>query len=376
VARIHWLQLRLADGLGPTLGGRLVEAAGSAAAACGASAGNLLAIDGIGKVKAKTIAASLRAAAGRAEEELARAEALGLTILSRDDGEYPAMLRPLDDAPMVLWVRGAFEPRDLNGLAVVGSRACSSYGREQAERFAAWLAGAGYTIISGGAKGVDAAAHRGALRHPAGRTIAVLGCGVDVEYPPGHARLYDEIADGRGAVVADYPPGTPPHAQHFPPRNRIVSGLSRGTLVIEAAEQSGAHITARLAADEHGRPVFALPGRVDNPMTAGPHRLIRQGATLVTAPDQIPDDLGPLPDLPDPPRDIPADLFPPDTPPDRPALVGDEATVWQALDQGPANVDTLCGRTDLPAHIVLRTLTTLSLKGRARRLDGQTYEAK
>ena len=376
MATRHWLTLRLSDGLGPVLAARLADAAGGAAAACAASAGDLLSIDGIGKIKAKLIAASLRPAAGRADAELAKCAAAGVAVVSRDDADYPPLLRPLHDAPMVLWVRGGLEPRDLNAVAVVGSRKCSAYGREQAERFSTWLAGAGYTLVSGGARGVDAACHRGALRHPHGRTLAVLGCGVDVAYPPEHEKLYAEIEAGRGAVLADYPLGTPPHAQHFPPRNRIVSGLSRGVLVVEAAEQSGAHITARLAADEHGRPVFALPGRVDNPLTAGPHRLLREGATLVTAPDQIPDELGPLPEMEDVRPTPEVSLFDAPPPPDeKPPLSCDEAAVHAALD-GPATVDQVAAKTGLPAHVVLRAMTMLSLKGRVRRVDGQTYENK
>src|SRR5262249_38618585 len=159
---------------------------------------------------------------------------------------------------------------------------------------AALLAGAGITVVSGGARGIDSAAHRGAMSHAQGRTIAVLGSGVDVPYPPENAKLFQEIAQ-RGAVISEYPLGTPPLKDNFPRRNRIISGLSRGVLVVEADERSGALITARLACDDHGRPVFALPGRVDNKMSAGPHRLIRDGATLVRSLEDIIEGLGPLP---------------------------------------------------------------------------------
>ncbi len=245
--------------------------------------------------KAGKIAASLRAAAGQVDAELARAAAAGATVICPDDGTYPPLLREIPDPPLVLYVRGTIEPRDLNAVAIVGSRKCSLYGREQAERFSALLAGAGFTVVSGGARGTDTAAHRGAILHPAGRTIAVLGSGVDVAYPPENAALFEQLAR-RGAVLSEYPMGTPPAAENFPKRNRIVSGMSRGVLVVEADERSGALITARQAADDHNRPVFALPGRVDNPLSSGPHALIRDGAVLVTKLEDILDDLGPLPD--------------------------------------------------------------------------------
>src|SRR5439155_14814585 len=199
------------------------------------------------------------------------------------------------DPPAVLYVKGALEPRDLNSVAMVGSRRCSFYGREQSERFAALLAGAGITIVSGGARGIDSAAHRGAMSHPQGRTIAVLGCGVDVVYPPENANLFEEIAT-RGALISEYPLGTPPLKDNFPRRNRIVSGLSRGVLVVEADERSGALITTQQAIEDHSRPVFAIPGRIDNPLSAGPHTLIRDGAVLTESITQILDNLGPLPE--------------------------------------------------------------------------------
>ncbi len=212
------------------------------------------------------------------------------------DEQYPAMLRSIPDPPAVLYLRGELQPRDLHALAIVGSRKCSYYGREQAERFAAILSAAGMTVISGGARGIDSAAHRGAISHPEGRTIAVLGSGVDVPYPPENEKLFEQIAGGRGAVLSEYPLGAPPVAENFPRRNRIVSGMSRGVLVVEADVRSGALITARQANEEQGRTVFALPGRVDNALSVGPHQLIRDGAILVTQLSDILDDLTPFPE--------------------------------------------------------------------------------
>jgi DNA processing protein len=228
------------------------------------------------------------------ERELDRAAAAGIKIVPRDDDGYPPLLQEIPDPPPVLYVKGTIEPRDLNALAIVGSRRCSFYGREQSERFAALLAGAAITVVSGGARGIDSAAHRGALSHPNGRTIAVLGSGIDVPYPPENTKLFEQIAE-RGAVISEYSLGTPPVAENFPRRNRIVSGISRGVLVVEADDRSGALITARQACEDHGRPVFAVPGRVDNKLSSGPHRLIREGATLVTCLEEIVEGLGPLP---------------------------------------------------------------------------------
>src|SRR4051812_13376117 len=291
---IHYLQLALTDAVGPITLKRMIETLGPADSVCRASIAQLRSVEGIGTTKAEKIHASLGKARAAAETELAQARELGIAIICPDDEVYPLLLRTIPDPPAVLYVKGSIEPRDLNAFALVGSRRCSYYGREQAERFAALLAGAGFTVTSGGARGVDSAAHRGAMQHPHGRTIAVLGCGLDTVYPPENAALFDQIAT-RGAVISEYPLGTPPLAENFPRRNRIVSGMSRGVLVIEADVKSGALITARQAADDHNRPVLALPGRVDNPLSAGPHLLIRDGATLVTNLEEILESLHPLP---------------------------------------------------------------------------------
>lgn len=381
----HWLQLALARGLGPVTLRRLLDAAGDPQSACGASIALLQSIEGVGPNRARQIHAALIQAAADVPRHLEQAASLGVKILAYDDPSYPALLRNIHDPPPVLFVKGDLEPRDLNTIAIVGSRGCTYYGREQAARFAANLATCGFTIASGGARGVDSAAHRGALADPAGRTIAVLGCGVDVVYPPENDALFQQIAQ-RGAILSEYPLGTQPLAEHFPRRNRIVSGMSRGVLVIEADEKSGALITANIAC-EQGRMVFALPGRIDNKMSTGPNKLIREGATLVTGVQDLIDGLTPLPadvgepllfdDAPSP--DEAASHTPlPSTPPVEKAaakvpLTAQQESICTALSDDSTPVDTLIERTGLPAHIILRELTMLSLKGMIQRVDGQSY---
>lgn len=371
----YWLRLALTDGLGPILIRRLIDAAGGAESAANASESLLRKVDGIGSAKARAIASSMHRA--NVAEELARCRDLGVHLVCPDDADYPALLQTISDPPPVLYVKGAFEPRDLNAIGIVGSRKCSYYGREQAERFAALLAGVGVTVVSGGARGVDSSAHRGALSHPQGRTIAVLGSGIDVVYPPENTSLFDQIA-ARGALITEYPLGTPPLRDNFPRRNRIISGISRGILVVEADERSGALITARQAIEDHGRTVFAIPGRIDNPLSAGPHKLIREGAVLTESITDILDNLGPLPDSV---HEIelaftdadPAILQPV---PESDALLIDLTNRQRLILThlaDPAHVDWLVERTALTPSEILQDLTLLSLKGVIKRLDGQTF---
>jgi len=377
----HWLQLSLTDGLGPILSNRMVIAAGGAEAACEATGKMLREIEGIGSSKSSKLVSALRAASEKVDAEMERARAAGATLICPDDAFYPLLLRSIPDPPNVLYVKGAFEARDLNSIAIVGSRKCTHYGREQAERFGALLGGAGFTVISGGARGVDSGAHRGALMHPQGRTIAVLGSGVDVPYPPENESLFEQIG-ARGAVISEFPMGTPPLAENFPRRNRIVSGMSRGVLVIEADERSGALITARQACDDHGRPVFAIPGRIDNSQSAGPHRLIRDGAILTSGIEDILEGLGPLPqeasellfdELVIETPEQPASPQLPDTSRVMIDLSDRQRAILAELGTDATGVDAIIERTDLAAPLVLQELTFLSLRGLVRRVDGQSY---
>ncbi len=362
MATLDWLALSRTPSLGPVRVRRLVQAAGSAEAACEGE--NFGTVKGISATRAKELVAAIKQSRREAARLIDRSESLGLRVVSPDDSDWPAMLAVATDAPVVLWAWGDFEPRDLHAVGIVGSRQPTQYGREQATRFATGLAENGVTVVSGGAYGVDTFAHRGALRATAGRTLAVLGCGCDVAYPEENEAMFNNIASGRGVILSELPPGTQPRREHFPRRNRIISGLSRGVLVIEAAERSGALITARVAADEHNRPVFALPGRIDNPMAAGPLKLLRDGARLATDIDDVLGDLGPLPQ---PTRESKEPVEPKlfrEVPSTQPVATveGDDATIAACLQTSDLDIDTLIEKTGLPASTVQARLTMLAIR--------------
>jgi DNA processing protein len=296
--------------------------------------------------------------------ELERAQEAGFTVLTPADASYPPKLLEIPDPPPALYVRGSLRSADEKAVAVVGSRNASSYGLECARRFGADLTTYGLTVVSGLAMGADAAAHEGALE-AGGRTIAVLGSGVDVPYPRRNRRLLERIAE-QGAVVSEFPLGTQPMAHHFPQRNRVIAGLCLGTLVVEATARSGSLITAREALD-YGRDVFAVPGRVTAERSVGTNVLIRnQQALLVLRASDVVEALRrPGLELPDPAGA---------NPPPPPELPAEEAAVLACIDADhPVGMDSLAGASDLPMSALLDTLLSLEMRHLIRTLPGGRY---
>src|SRR5437660_2232229 len=282
------------------------------------------------------------------------------------DERYPELLRAIHDPPAVLYCDGSVEPGDRQAVAIVGSRQATPYGLRVTEALAGELSALGFTIVSGFARGIDAAAHRASLA-AGGRTIAVLGCGLDVDYPPGHASLHAEIA-GSGAVLTEFAPGMPPRATNFPRRNRIISGLALGVVVVEAAEDSGSLITARLAL-EQGREVFAVPGSIDAPTSRRPHGLLKQGATLVETVDDIVEEL--LPQLDRPLQTLKTE--PIAALPEHVELSPSERTVLEVMSRDPLHLDDLTERSRLTTPAVAAILLGLELKALVKQLPGQRY---
>ncbi len=290
----------------------------------------------------------------------AKIEAQGIKILTWADEEYPARLREIDQPPPVLYIRGEYLQDDLFAVAIVGTRKVTPYGRQVTEELASYLAANGITVISGLARGVDVIAHQTALK-AGGRTMAILGSGVDRIYPPEHRGLAEKMME-RGAVISDYAVGTPPDASNFPPRNRIISGLSLAVVVIEAAETSGALITAEFAA-EQGREVFAVPGNIYAPQSKGVNNLIQKGAQPLLTPEDLMQalDLTRVGAQKSARKVLPADET--------------EARVLGVLGGVPLHVDEICNLAGLPIEKISATLAFMELKGLVRQVGGMNYVA-
>lgn len=357
------LQLNLTPGIGPRLQSLLLNRFGSAMQIFAASGSELLAIDGIGaKLSAELTRGRDLAGARR---ELERSAALGIELLWSGDSGYPVNLSKIHDPPPVLYAKGRPAPEDALAVAIVGSRRCTHYGRQQAEKFASALARAGVTIVSGLARGIDAAAHRGALS-AGGRTLAVCAPGLAHLYPPEHRELADEVI-ASGALLSESPVDRGAQPGLFPQRNRIIAGLSLGVLIVEAGRKSGALHTARHA-NEQGRDVFALPGRVDSLASEGCHNLIRDGAILVQSADDILDALGPMT------RPVATSQGETIHSPRELNLNEVEREILNLIDTAPTEIDRVLAQTNLAASQVLSTLTVLEMKKLVRRLPGSFVE--
>jgi len=357
-----YLHLHLAEGVGALLFGRLIEAFGDPESALAAGLEGWKTVEGIGD---KTAAAIAAVTDEQVDEELAEAEKHGVEIICRTEAGFPAALKTIYDCPPVLYVRGRLVESDAVALGIVGSRRCTHYGLEQAERFGQLLGQAGFTVVSGGARGIDTAAHRGALAAE-GRTIAVMGCGLSQTYPRENERLFERIvSQDRGAIVSELPMRVSVLGGNFPTRNRIISGLSLGVLIVEAARRSGSLITAREAA-EQGREVFALPGRVDSPLSHGANELIRSGVTLVQNLDDILEQLGPVGEKMKVQEPAEAGYLPA-------GLDDMEKRLLTAVSEGPMGLDELVRRLSVDSGKVASVMTMLVLKGAVQQQPGNVF---
>jgi DNA processing protein len=357
--RACWIALNTASGIGPVRFARLLELCGDARGAWSATDLELAAAG----LERRTIESVKRLRQRTTPEAVVRRLVqLGITTLTLLDEEYPANLRQVADPPPVLFTRGKLLAEHAVAVALVGTRRATDYGRTVAERLARGLATAGVTVVSGLAKGVDTVAHHAALS-AGGRTIAVLGNGLDQVYPPENGGLARRIVEsGDGAVVSEFAPGVPPDAVNFPRRNRIISGLSLATVIVEAGEKSGALITADFAL-EQGRDVLVVPGSILSPNSAGTNALLKQGATPVTGVDDILSLLSAQASL-----ERPVPLQPP-----LPDLAADEGAVCRALGGEPRHVDDLARALEIAPGTVSAALTMLELKGLARQVGSMLY---
>ena len=368
-----WIALNMTPGVGPRVTARLLEHFGSAEAIFDAPRRELALL----RLTPDTIECiATRELHERAEAEIGKVRRLGGEILVLDDGVYPALLRETYDPPVVLYVKGAWSAcLDRPCVAIVGSRRCSTYGQNAALMFSRELAQRGVTIISGLARGIDAAAHRGALE-AGGRTVAVMGTGLDQVYPRDHKTLVEAILKHNGALVTQFPLATPPVSENFPYRNRVISGLSLGVVVIEAAENSGSLITARLAMEQN-REIFAVPGNITSRNSFGTNYLIKgAGAKLVQQWQDIASEL---------PQEIAAELLPPPSRKKKGELVNQlqlaprdlsahERAIFKLLSTDtPVQIDTLVEKTNLSITQLTSALLTLEMRELIRALPGKCF---
>ena len=363
-----WLALHLVPGMGPVTCRRLVDHFGRPDEVLSASVSDLAAVCRLRQESLNALGDTVRQdLKSMATEEIGKAAKRNIAIIACDDPLYPSLLKNIHDPPVVLYVLGNPAVLNRKAIGIVGSRAATHYGRSIAENMANSLARQDFAIVSGMALGIDTAAHKGALAAE-GITIAVLGCGLDIVYPPGNLKLYKDIAV-TGALISEYPLGTPPDNFRFPARNRIISGLSLGVVVVEAAIRSGSLITASHAL-EQGREVFAVPGRIDSVKSAGTHTLLQQGAKLVHSIDDIVEEFHPRGNLIDldnsAHEDTEQELLD--------HLNSEEKALFRCLDVYPLTVDEIVRESGLTPQKTNELLLLLELKGVVQSLPGNSYQ--
>ncbi|MFK7909869.1 MAG: DNA-processing protein DprA [Akkermansiaceae bacterium] len=354
--------LNMLPKIGPVRVRRLMDYFGSAESILSAPIGKLTSVDGIGPETAEII----RGWEERIDlaNELREVEARGLKIVTQEDESFPEALKQSYDPPLLLYVWGELKEVDRHAIAIVGSRKTTHYGTQTARQFAFQLATSGMTVVSGLARGIDTHAHEGAVAAK-GRTIAVIGSGLGQIYPPENMALAEKIASGSGAVVSEFPLNMPPSKKTFPMRNRIVAAWSQAVLVVECPEWSGARITANLAG-ELGKPIYAVPGQIDRPSSAGCHALIREGAALVTSGQDILDDISVLP--------LQENTVAQES--SRPPLAPDEQKIIDAVENGASLVDELLLATQLSLPEINASLLKLEIQGRVQQLPGSRFALK
>lgn len=353
------IALNMIPRMGPVRLRKLITAFGSPQAILNASADTLRQIDGIGPEVARSIASWQETI--NLEAELRRIASSNITVLSQNDPRYPTILREIYDPPIVLYLFGSLEPRDQHAIGVVGTRKPTHYAQDATKKIAFQLAYSGITVVSGLALGIDTIAHQAALAAK-GRTLAVIGSGLSKLYPPQNRELAAKIADCGGAVLSEFPLETSPDRQTFPMRNRIISGLSFGVLVVEAGVRSGALISASQAADQ-GRNLYVVPGRIDNPNAIGSNRLIQQGAKLITSAEDILEDMHIL------------SLESPRLPlsPAPPGLTELETQILRSLETEELIIDQIVTKTGLPSYQISSTLLALEMRGLVKSLPGSRF---
>ena len=358
--RLAWLALYLIPGLGNRTLRRLIRRFETPERVFEPGVDELMRVDGMRETVARKVLS--RALLPEAEEELKRVEACGARMLVHADPGYPALLKDIYNPPMVLYVKGNDIPLNQSFVGVIGSRNPTHYGLKAAERLSTGLARRGLGVVSGLASGIDAAAHKGCLRGD-GFTVGVIGTGIDRVYPAANRSLFEQVAE-RGAVVTEFPTGTPPEARNFPIRNRIISGLSRGVAVVEATLRSGSLITASLALDQN-REVFAVPGSIDSFKSKGTHYLIKQGATLIEHADDILSELGM--------RGLgnSMDLSP--SPVTAEEMNAVERRIYEQIGHYPVHVDQIAREGALDPAEVSSVLMSMELKGMVKQLPGKRF---